>query len=200
MSVSARRGPTVPEVLLDPVRDPTVAFTEAERAELWLTGRLPRGRADAGAAGRTRLSNPTSRIEAMPEDLIRWSDGKVLTAAGIPVAPVEYDGVRYTIEQANNALFYPGLGLGTIMAGARKVTPGTLPAEAVAGQVDTADPGAALLPPVKNLHASSAAVAVVRATLDEDVASREIDKSVAGRAGRHVVARPVVTKSPLRTR
>ena len=64
------------------------------------------------------ISNPTSRIEAMPADVIAWSNGKALVATGIPVAPVEYEGVTYQIGQANNALLYPGLGLGTIVSGA----------------------------------------------------------------------------------
>src|SRR5262249_61929222 len=87
-----------------------------------------------------------------------WSKGKALVATGIPVRPVEYGGVTYTIGQANNALLYPGLGLGTIVARARRVTAGMLraAAEAVAGQVDPTSPGASLLPAVENLPASSA--------------------------------------------
>ena len=78
----------------------------------------------------------------------------------IPVAPVEYEGVTsqigpYQIGLASNALLYPGLGLGTIVVGASKVTAGMLlaAAEAVAGQVDVSAPGAPLVPPVQNLRA-----------------------------------------------
>ncbi|GAA3368751.1 NAD-dependent malic enzyme [Streptomyces sannanensis] len=121
------------------------------------------------------ISNPTSRIEAMPADVIAWSKGKALVATGIPVPPVEYDGVTYRIGQANNALLYPGLGLGTIVSGASQVTAGMLlaAARAVAGQVDATGPGASLLPPVENLRESSAitATAVVEAALDEGVAT-----------------------------
>ncbi|HEX6449024.1 MAG TPA: NAD-dependent malic enzyme [Trebonia sp.] len=121
------------------------------------------------------ISNPTSKIEAMPADVIAWSDGKALVAVGIPVAPVEYKGVMYQIGQANNALLYPGLGLGTIVSGASKVTDGMLraAAEAVAGQVDVSAPGAPLVPPVANLRASSAttAVEVARAAIEEGVAT-----------------------------
>lgn len=121
------------------------------------------------------ISNPTSRIEAMPADVIAWSEGKALVATGIPVPPVEYDGVTYHIGQANNALLYPGLGLGTIVSGASQVTPGMLlaAARAVADQVDATGPGASLLPPVENLRESSAitATAVVEAALDEGVAT-----------------------------
>ena len=72
------------------------------------------------------LSNPTSRIEAMPEDVIGWSEGRALVATGIPVDPVTFRGVTHTISQANNALLYPGLGLGTIVSRASKVTAGML--------------------------------------------------------------------------
>jgi len=121
------------------------------------------------------ISNPTSRIEAMPADVIAWSKGKALVATGIPVAPVEYDGITYQIGQANNALLYPGLGLGTIVSSATKVTAGMLlaAAEAVAGQVDVSAPGAPLVPPVGHLRASSAttAVAVAQAAIDDGVAT-----------------------------
>ncbi|MDO0929627.1 NAD-dependent malic enzyme [Streptomyces sp. TG1A-8] len=122
------------------------------------------------------LSNPTSQIEVMPSDAVRWSDGRALIACGIPVDPIEYNGVTYTIGQANNALLYPGLGLGTIVSGAKHVTDNMLlaAAEAVASQVDVAAPGAALLPPVENLRASSAtvAVAVARAAEKDGVATQ----------------------------
>ncbi|MFJ2735058.1 MULTISPECIES: NAD-dependent malic enzyme [unclassified Streptomyces] len=122
------------------------------------------------------LSNPTSRIEVMPSDAMIWSEGRALMAVGIPVGPVEYNGVSYEIGQANNALLYPGLGLGTIVSGARHVTDGMLlaAAEAVAGQVDVSRPGASLLPPVANLRASSAtvAVSVARAAARDGVATK----------------------------
>ncbi|MEU3186039.1 NAD-dependent malic enzyme [Streptomyces sp. NPDC006923] len=128
------------------------------------------------------LSNPDSRIEAMPADVIAWSHGKALVTTGIPVDPVEYGGVTHIIGQANNALLYPGLGLGTIVSRARKVTDGMLlaAAEAVAGQVDVSEPGASLLPPVADLRASSAAVAVavVRAAMADSVAEEPVDDPV----------------------
>jgi malate dehydrogenase (oxaloacetate-decarboxylating) len=122
------------------------------------------------------ISNPTSRIEVMPRDAVRWSEGRALIAVGIPVGPVEYQGVSYQIGEANNALLYPGLGLGTIVSGARHVTDAMLlaAAEAVAGQVDVSAPGASLLPPVANLRASSATVAaaVARAAAKDGVATK----------------------------
>jgi malate dehydrogenase (oxaloacetate-decarboxylating) len=123
------------------------------------------------------ISNPTSRIEAMPADVIAWSGGKALVAVGIPVPPVDYEGTTYQIGQANNALVYPGLGLGVIVAGASRVTAGMLvaAAQAVAGQADATAPGASLLPAVGTLRESSAitAAAVARAAADDGVATRE---------------------------
>ena len=128
------------------------------------------------------VSNPTSQIEAMPADIITWSKGTALVATGLPIPPVDYAGVRYWIGQANNALLYPGLGLGTIVSGASKVTDAMLlaAAEAVAGQADVSAPGASLLPAVENLRASSAttAVAVARAAADDGVATRKADDLV----------------------
>jgi malate dehydrogenase (oxaloacetate-decarboxylating) len=107
------------------------------------------------------ISNPTSRIEAMPADVLAWSQGAALVAAGIPVAPVEYDKNVYSIGQANNFLVFPGLGLGAIVAGATRITNSMLvaAAHAVAEQADIDTAGAALLPDVKNLRALSAIVA-----------------------------------------
>jgi len=137
---------------------------------------------EAMTAGASRpvlfpLSNPTSKIEAMPADIITWSKGRALIATGLPIGPFEYDGVTYQFGQANNALVYPGLGLGTIVSGASKVTDGMLhaAAEAVAGQVDVSQPGAALLPAVENLRASSAtsAIAVVKAAIADGAAGKK---------------------------
>ena len=128
------------------------------------------------------ISNPTSQIEAMPADIITWSKGTALVATGLPIPPVDYAGVRYEFGQANNALLYPGLGLGTIVSGASQVTDGMLlaAAEAVAGQADVSAPGASLLPAVENLRASSAttAVAVARAAADDGVATTKPDNLV----------------------
>ena len=108
------------------------------------------------------LSNPTEKIEALPADMLRWSDGRALIATGLPFQPVPYNGVEYRIGQANNALIYPGIGLGTIVSRATHVTDTMLLAasEAIAGLVDVTQPGAGLLPEVDNLRAVSATVAV----------------------------------------
>jgi malate dehydrogenase (oxaloacetate-decarboxylating) len=121
------------------------------------------------------ISNPTERIEAMPADVLAWSGGRALVATGIPVDPVRLNGTTYTIGQANNALLYPGLGLGTIISRAAHVTPRMIlaAADAVASQVDPKSLGASLLPDVKNLRASSAivAIAVIRAAVGDGVAT-----------------------------
>ena len=128
------------------------------------------------------LSNPTERIEVLPSDAIPWSGGKALVATGIPVEPISYQGTKFHIGQGNNALLYPGLGLGVIVSEARHVTDGMLlaAAQAVAGQVNPQELGASLLPPVDNLRASSAtvAVAVARQAVAEGVATRQHDNWV----------------------
>ncbi|MCV7092449.1 NAD-dependent malic enzyme [Mycobacterium interjectum] len=122
------------------------------------------------------LSNPTSRMEAMPADVLRWSEGKALIATGTPVAPVEYDHTTYTVGQANNVLVFPGIGLGIIVARARLVTPGMLQAaaRAIVRQANPINTGDSLLPDVRNLRDISAAVAeaVYHAAVDDGVATR----------------------------
>jgi malate dehydrogenase (oxaloacetate-decarboxylating) len=108
------------------------------------------------------LSNPTSKAEAVPADLIAWTDGRALVATGSPFDPVLHDGTTYRIAQANNALVFPGLGLGVTVARARRVSDRMLAAaaDAVAGLSDATTRGAPLLPPVDNLREVSATVAV----------------------------------------
>src|ERR1035437_1854427 len=72
------------------------------------------------------LSNPNEKIEAMPADIVLWTDGRALIATGIPIDPVNYHGTTFSIGQGNHALVYPGLGLGTIVSGAKHVTDGML--------------------------------------------------------------------------
>ena len=125
------------------------------------------------------LSNPTSHSEARPADLIAWTEGRALIATGSPFEPVTYNGVRYEIAQANNALIFPGLGLGVTVCRARRVTDQMLAAaaRALAGLSDVTAPGAPVLPPVTSLRAVSAAVgaAVARAAQAEGLADRPLD-------------------------
>jgi len=125
------------------------------------------------------MSNPTSLSEALPADLIRWTDGRALVATGSPFPPVDYRGVRYVIGQANNALIFPGLGLGVIAARATQVTDNMLAAaaHALSELVGTATPGAPLLPEVEALRETSVAVAaaVARAAVADGVAGTRLD-------------------------
>ncbi|UGT92989.1 NAD-dependent malic enzyme [Mycobacterium ostraviense] len=125
------------------------------------------------------LSNPTSRMEAMPADVLAWSNGKALVATGTPVAPVEYGGTTYTIGQANNVLVFPGIGLGVVVAGARLLTQGMLraAAKALARRANPAKPGDSLLPDVQDLRGISATVAeaVYHAAVDDGVATKTHD-------------------------
>jgi malate dehydrogenase (oxaloacetate-decarboxylating) len=128
------------------------------------------------------LSNPTSKAEAAPEDLILWTGGRVLAATGSPFPPVEHAGRTYQIAQANNALVFPGLGLGVTVSRARRITDQmiTAAADAIARLSDASQPGAALLPPVENLRLVSAAVAVevARAAQQEGVAQATVDEPI----------------------
>ena len=130
------------------------------------------------------MSNPTALSEAVPADLIRWTDGRALVAAGSPFGAVDYGGIRYETGQANNALVFPGLGLGVIAARARRVTDGMLlaAARAVADMVDISTPGAPLLPRIADLRETSVTVAaaVARAAEAEGVASAALDDDLTG--------------------
>ena len=97
------------------------------------------------------LSNPTKLAEASAKDLIEWSDGKAFVATGIPAGTVSYKDVDYVIGQANNALIYPGLGLGMLASEASLLTDEMIGAAAhsLSGIVNSGQPGAPVLPPFK---------------------------------------------------
>ena len=107
------------------------------------------------------LSNPTQLAEAKAQDLIQWTKGKALVATGIPADPVEYQGTKYEIGQANNALVYPGLGLGALAVNAKILSDEmiSVAAHSLGGIVDSSEPGAAVLPPVEKLNVFSQTVA-----------------------------------------
>lgn len=109
------------------------------------------------------LSNPTELAEATAKELIHWTDGQALIATGIPSEPVVYNGITYNIGQANNALMYPGLGLGVIASTVKLVNQTLLSAaaHALGGFVDASKPGAAVLPPVEKLTEFSEHIAIV---------------------------------------
>lgn len=112
------------------------------------------------------LSNPTSKAEALPADLVAWTDGQVLTATGGPFASVLHRGRTYQIAQANNALVFPGLGLGVAVVKATRISDQMIAAAAaaVARLSDAGSPGASLLPAMTDLRTVSAAVAIAVAT------------------------------------
>ena len=107
------------------------------------------------------LSNPTKLAEATAKDLIEWSNGKAFVATGIPSDDIEYNGINYVIGQANNALIYPGLGLGMLASEASLLTDEMIGAAAhdLSGIVDITKPGAPVLPPFKYVAEVSLKVA-----------------------------------------
>ncbi len=130
------------------------------------------------------LSNPTSRAEARPQDVIPWTGGAALMATGSPFAPVLYQGVRYEIPQCNNAYIFPGLGLGILAAKASRVTDGMLMAasQALAAASPLAITGRGpLLPPVNDIQQISRAIAfkVANAAQREGVAPLIDDDTLA---------------------
>lgn len=126
------------------------------------------------------MSNPTSLAEALPADLLRWTGGRALVATGSPFLPATVAGTTYDIAQVNNALVFPGLGLGVIVSRARRLTDGILlaAARAVAAQADTSAPGASLLPPMVDLRVTSFVVAqaVARQATVEGLADLPVDE------------------------
>ena len=107
------------------------------------------------------LSNPSTRMEANPADLIGWTNGRALIATGCPSAPVTFRGVTYVIAQASNAMLYPGLALGAIVAQASRISSGMFAAaaSAVSSLVTVRQPGASLLPHIDDLRTVSMTVA-----------------------------------------
>ncbi|MEM9728931.1 MAG: NAD-dependent malic enzyme [Myxococcota bacterium] len=108
------------------------------------------------------LSNPTSRIEAKPEDLIAWTDGRALVATGSPFQPVSYGGKQYPIAQCNNSYIFPAMGLGILGVGARRVTDGMFMAAAEALSCEAPEvkgTGKGLLPPLDDIRAVSTGIA-----------------------------------------
>jgi malic enzyme len=121
------------------------------------------------------LSNPTSSCEAAPADILRWSGGRAIVATGSPFEPVHLDGATRPISQANNVYIFPGLGLGAMVAEARRVSDGMIAAAAtaLAGLVDADDLAAGLLyPPIRDLRpaARAVALAVARQAVAENLA------------------------------
>jgi len=128
------------------------------------------------------LSSPNSLAEATPADLITWTDGRALIATGSQFTPVTHKGITHVVGQANNAMLYPGLGLGTIVSQARLVSVGMLAAaaNALSSLVAVRLPGASLLPHIDDLRSVTVtvAVAVAEAAVAEGLATVELDDIV----------------------
>ena len=110
--------------LIDVVKQakPTVLIGVSGQPGLFTEGVIKTMHAGCNQPVVMPLSNPTSRVEATPEDILAWTDGKALVAGGSPFKPVELDGKTYPIAQCNNAYIFPGVGLGVVAAGASRVT------------------------------------------------------------------------------
>ena len=129
------------------------------------------------------LSNPTKLAEATAQDLLKWTDGKALIATGIPYDPIVCGGVTYRIGQANNALIYPGVGLGVLAVKAKRLSDRMISAaaHALGGLVDPDVPGAATLPPVTQLTEFSRTVAekVAACAIEEGLAEKtDVGKAI----------------------
>ncbi|QDK45014.1 NAD-dependent malic enzyme [Bdellovibrio sp. ZAP7] len=126
------------------------------------------------------LSNPTSRVEALPEDIIRWTEGSALVATGSPFAPVAFNDKIYPIAQCNNSYIFPGVGLGVIASAARRVTDSMMMAasEALADCSPMAISGeGVLLPELKDISSVSVEIAfrVGKAAQVDGVAAKMTD-------------------------
>lgn len=121
------------------------------------------------------LSNPTSQVEAVPADILQWTEGRALIATGSPFAPVNYQGKIYNISQCNNSYIFPGIGLGVIASGATRVTDSMLIASSntlAACSPMLRHPEADLLPDLNEIQQVSKTIAfkVAKAAMEAGVA------------------------------
>lgn len=122
------------------------------------------------------LSNPTANTEALPEDVLRWTEGRAIVATGSPFPDVEWDGVNHQIGQGNNAFIFPGLGFAAVLTRAAEITDAMVTAAAYALAEYTAQAWPGLTyPPTRALRAASRRVAlrVARQAIDDGVAREE---------------------------
>jgi malate dehydrogenase (oxaloacetate-decarboxylating) len=129
------------------------------------------------------LSNPTSRVEATPADVLSWTNGEALVATGSPFSPVTVDGQTYPVAQCNNAYIFPGIGLGALAVGAESITDTMLMAasRALANQAPMVQTGeGALLPSLSGIRETSKliAFAVARQAQNDGVALMSSEEQV----------------------
>ncbi|MGC9402411.1 NAD-dependent malic enzyme, partial [Vibrio genomosp. F10 str. 9ZC157] len=136
------------------------------------------------------LSNPTSRVEATPNDIIRWTNGEALVATGSPFDPVIHDGKTYPIAQCNNSYIFPGIGLGVLAVSAKRVTDEMLMESSRA--LSECSPLAingqgALLPPLESIHSVSKkiAFAVAKKAIQQGVALEITDEAIESAIEQH---------------
>lgn len=126
------------------------------------------------------LSNPTEKCEAIPADLIRWTNGHVICATGSPFDPVIYNGKSYAISQCNNYLSFPGIGLGIIAVKAKHLSDDMLWAATLTLSEYAAEDSEHLLPTI--LHAPEAsrkiAIAVAKQAVAEGLADIDDKQSI----------------------
>ncbi|OFV86598.1 MAG: hypothetical protein A2V74_11465 [Acidobacteria bacterium RBG_16_70_10] len=142
------------------------------------------------------MSNPTSKSEAKPADIVNWTDGRALIATGSPFDPVSYGGQTIKVGQGNNAFVFPGVGLGVLVSEAREVTEAMFAAAAdrLASEVHEEDFRAGMLfPPPSHIRRVSAGIAeaVVRRAREDGVADREIPDDRIGEEVRAAMWDPV---------
>ncbi|MBS1170444.1 MAG: NAD-dependent malic enzyme, partial [Burkholderiaceae bacterium] len=129
------------------------------------------------------LSNPTEKVEARPEDIIRWTDGRALVGAGSPFAPIEHNGKKHYVTQVNNSYVFPGMGLGAIAVKARRVTDGMFiaTAQALADMSPAVTgKGTGLLPAIADMREVSTklAIALAKQARDEGLTEKLTDAQV----------------------
>ncbi len=129
------------------------------------------------------LSNPTSKVEALPEDIIQWTDGQAIVATGSPFEPVQYNGKHYPISQCNNSYIFPGIGLAVVASRAKRVTDNMLMASSYAlaeyASIHDKETGE-LLPDLNDIRHVSQYIAkqVYRQAIEDGVASNRTDEEI----------------------
>ncbi len=134
------------------------------------------------------LSNPTSKVEALPEDIIRWTDGKAIIATGSPFETVEYKGRQFPIAQCNNSYIFPGVGLGAVAAEAKRITDNMLMASSYALAEYAENSGSdLLLPDLNDIRAVSKyiAKAVYKQAIEDKVAWPTSDERIENKIERN---------------